>query len=86
MYLHTLPDILKVVLQDLLLLCHYCPSWMGCLAILQDNKAYTNMYNHCVNLLMSLFKTVMHVMWFKGYTISLLYQLKFVNRSSLMYY
>lgn len=42
-YLHTLPDVLKVVLQDLLLLCHNCPSWMGCLAILQDNEAYTNM-------------------------------------------
>lgn len=41
MYLHTLPDILKVVLQDLLLLCHYCPSWMGCLAILHIQTCIT---------------------------------------------
>lgn len=44
--LHSLPDVLKVVLQDLLLLCHYCPSGMGSLAILQENKTYTCMKNN----------------------------------------
>lgn len=36
--LHSLPDVLKIVLQDLLLLCHNCPTGVGCLAILQENK------------------------------------------------
>lgn len=47
--LHSLPDVLKVVLQDLLLLCHYCPGGMGCLAILQENKTYTYMKNNYAN-------------------------------------
>ena len=42
-HLHPLPDVLKVVLQDLLLLCHYCPGGMSRLAILQVNKTHTNM-------------------------------------------
>lgn len=40
--LHSLPDVLEVVLQDLLLLCHYCPSGVCCLAILQENKIFTS--------------------------------------------
>lgn len=33
--LNPLPDVLEVVLKDLLLLCHYRPGGMSCLAILQ---------------------------------------------------
>ena len=35
--LHALPDVLEVVLQNLLLLCHYCPRGMCGLALLQNN-------------------------------------------------
>lgn len=38
--LHPLPDVLKVMLKYLLLLCHYSASRVGCLAILQENKKY----------------------------------------------
>lgn len=53
--LHSLPDVLKVVLQDLLLLCHYCPSGMGSLAILQENKTYTCMKNNYADPFMTWF-------------------------------
>lgn len=37
-HLHSLSDILQVVLQDLLLLCYHCSSGMSCLSILHKNQ------------------------------------------------
>lgn len=38
--LHSFPDVLKVVLQYLLLLCHHCSCGVGCLSILPRSERH----------------------------------------------